>query len=91
MKQLQAAGIKRFVAGLLIIVIVVGVTALAMRAPTQNQNFVARSLKSIQTDKATLFYADQRENRTWYVEMVLPRTAESKAANDYLKVIAATF
>ena len=91
MKQLQAAVIKRFVAGLLVIAIVVGVTALAMRAPTQNQTSVARSLKSIQTDKATLFYADQRENRTWYVEMVVPRTADSKAANDYLKVIAATF
>ena len=91
MKQLQAAVIKRFVAGLLVIAIVVGVTALAVRAPTQNQNFGARSLKSIQTNKATLFYADQRENRTWYVEMVLTSTAESNAANDYLKVIAATF
>jgi hypothetical protein len=91
MKQLQAAVIKRLIAGLLVIAIVVGVTALATRAPTQNQNSVARSLKSIQTDKATLFYADQRVNRTWYIEMVLPRTAESEAANDYLKVIAATF
>ena len=91
MKQLQAAVIKRLVAGLLAIAIIVGVTALAMRVPTQNQNSVARSLKSIQTDRATLFYADQRVNRTWYVEMVLPGTAESKAATEHLKLIAATF
>jgi hypothetical protein len=89
MKQLQAAVIKRFVAGLLAIAIIVGVSAIAMRAPTQNQNSVARSLKSIQTDKAKLFYADQRVNRTWYVEMVLPATAESKAATEHLKRIAA--
>jgi len=45
-------------------------------------------LKSIQTDKATLFYADQR---SWIhcVEMVLPGTSESQAATENLKSVAA--
>ena len=90
MKQLQCAVIKRLVAGLLAIAIVIGVGVLATPIPVQHRNSVAHSLKSIKTTKATLFYADQRVNRTWFVEMVLPSTAESKARED-LKLIAATF
>ena len=81
---------KKCLAAILVATAVVGVSALSMHAPTQNQNSVARSLKNIQTDKATLFYADNRENRGWCVEMVLPGTSESKAATENLKSVAAT-
>jgi hypothetical protein len=78
---------KRFVAAMLVIAAVVGVSALTMHAPTQNQNSLA--LKSIQTDKATLLYADNRGDNIWFVEQVLPGTGESKAATENLKSIAA--
>jgi hypothetical protein len=90
MKKLQAQITKRLVAAMLVTVAVIGLSAIAMHAPTQNQNPLARSLKSIQTDKVTLFYADNRGDRTFCVEMVLPGTSESKAAIENLKVIAAT-
>ena len=64
--------------------------ALAMHAPAQNQNSVDRGLKNVQTDKTTLFYADNRANRSFCVEMVLPGTVESKAATEHLKFVAAT-
>jgi Tfp pilus assembly protein PilV len=90
MKKLQAHSTKRLVAAMLVTVTVIGLSALAMLAPTQNQNSQARSLKSIQTDKATLFYADQRIDRCWYVERVLLDTSESKAVAENLKLVAAT-
>jgi hypothetical protein len=90
MKQYLAGITKRLVAAVLVITAVVGVSLVAMHAPTQNQNSVARSLKSIQTDKATLFYANARPNMGWFVEQVLPGTGESKAATENLKLIAAT-
>jgi hypothetical protein len=90
MKNLQAKITTRVVAAMLVAVAVIGLSALAMRAPAQHQNSQARSLKSIQTDKATLFYADQRMDRCNFVEMVLPGTSESKAATENLKLIAAT-
>jgi hypothetical protein len=90
MKKLQAQSTKRLVAAMLVTVTVIGLSALAMLAPTQNQNSQARSLKSIQTDKATLFYADQRIDRCWYVERVLLGTSESKAVAENLKLVAAT-
>ena len=89
-KKLQAQINKRLVAAMLVAMAVIGLSALAMHAPTQNQNSHARSLKSIQTDKATLFYADQRIDRCWYVERVMLGTSESKAATENLKLIAAT-
>jgi hypothetical protein len=89
MKNLQAEITKRLVAAILVTAAVVGVSALAIHAPTQNQNSLARALKSIQTDKATLFYADNRPDRSNCVEMVLPGTSESKAATENLKLIAA--
>ncbi|HEU5314451.1 MAG TPA: hypothetical protein VFU08_11540 [Candidatus Udaeobacter sp.] len=89
MKNLQAQTI-RLVAAMLVTVAVIGLSALAMRAPAQNQNTLTRSLKSIQTDKATLFYANNREDRMYCVEMVLPGTSESKAATENLKLVAAT-
>jgi hypothetical protein len=90
MKKLQAHSTKRLVAAMLVTVTVIGLSALAMLAPTQNQNSQARSLKSIQTDKATLFYADLRMDRCWYVERVLLGTSESKAVTENLKLVAAT-
>jgi hypothetical protein len=90
MKKLQAHSTKRLVAAMLVTVTVIGLSALAMLAPAQNQNSQARSLKSIQTDKATLFYADQRMDRCWYVERVLLGTSESKAVTENLKLVAAT-
>jgi hypothetical protein len=80
----------RLVAAMLVTVAVIGLSVLAMHAPTQNQNSLARSLKSIQTDKATMFYATGRPDCAWFVEQVLPGTSESKAATENLKSIAAT-
>jgi hypothetical protein len=86
-KDLAGVG-KRFVAGVLVAVAVVGVSSLAIHTPSQNS--AARSLNSIQTDKATLFYAATEPKANWFVEQVLPGTGESKAATDNLKLVAAT-
>ena len=88
MKKLQAKITTRLVAAMLVTATVIGLSAVATHAPTQNP--LTRSLKSIQTDKATLFYTDSSETRCYYVEQVLPGTTESKAATDNLKVVAAT-
>jgi site-specific recombinase len=89
MKKPLADVTKHLVAAMLVIALVVGVSALTMHAPVQNQNSVARSLKSIQTDKATSFYAYFVPTGNWFVEQVLPGTSESKAATENLKSIAA--
>jgi hypothetical protein len=88
MKKYLLGIAKRLVAAVLVVIAVVGISALTMHAPTQSQNSLA--FKSIKTNKATLFYADQRVNRGWFVEMVLPGTGESKAATENLKSVAAT-
>jgi hypothetical protein len=90
MKKLQAKITKRFVAAMLVTAAVVGVSALAMQASTPNQNSLAPSLKSIQTDKAASFYAGREPSTTWFRELALPGTSESKAATENLKVIATT-
>ena len=87
MKRDLAGVSKRLVAGMLVAVAVVGVSALAIHAPSQNS--AARSLNNIQTDKATLFYADRTPSANWFVEQVLPGTSESKDATENLKVVAA--
>jgi hypothetical protein len=89
MRNLQAEITKRLVAAMLVIAAVVGGSALTIHAPTQNQNSVARSLKNLQTDKATLFYASNAPTGGWFVEQVLPGTTESKAATENMKSIAA--
>jgi hypothetical protein len=89
MKNHQPGITKRLVAAMLVTLAVIGLSALAMHAPSYNQNSAARSLKSVQTDKATLFYADNRQDRMQCVEMVLPGTSESAAATGNLKLIAA--
>jgi hypothetical protein len=82
------AGItKRLVAAMLVAVAVVGVSAFAIHAPGQKS--AARCLDSIQTDKATLFYADRSPDANWFVEQVLPGTSESKDATENLKLVAA--
>jgi len=89
MKLNDLAGItKRLVAGMLVAVAVVGVSAFTIHTPSQNP--AARSL-NIQTDKATLFYADGGNSGDcrWFVEQVLPGTSESKAATENLKLVAA--
>jgi hypothetical protein len=90
MKKLQAQTNKRLVAAMLVAMAVIGLSALAMHSPIQNQNPLTRSLKSIQTDKATLFYADQSMQRCYFVERVMLGTSESKAATENLKLVAAT-
>ena len=87
MKKAFAGITKRIVAGMLVAVAVVGVSALTMHTPSQNS--ANRSLNSIQTDKATLFYADVRPSCNWFVEQVLPGTSESKDATENLKSVAA--
>jgi hypothetical protein len=90
MKKLQAHITVRLVAAMLVTLATIGLSAISLHAPTQNENSLTRSLKNIQTDNATLFYADNRANRSWCVEMVLPGTSESKAATENLKLAAAT-
>jgi Tfp pilus assembly protein PilV len=91
MKKDLAGITKRLVAGMLVAVAVTGLSALVVHAPAQNQDSLARSLKGIQTDKATTFYADKRPDCAWFVEQVLPGTSESKAATENLRLVAAAF
>jgi hypothetical protein len=88
MKTIEVKPTIRIVAAMVVTAAVVGVSALA--ASSQHQNALAPSLKSIQTDKATSFYAGRAPSRTWFVEAVLPGTGESKAATENLKVITTT-
>jgi len=87
MKKALAGITKRLVAGVLVAVAVVATSAFTIHAPSQNS--AARSLNSIQTDKATLFYADRTPSANWFVEQVLPGTSESKDATENLKLVAA--
>jgi hypothetical protein len=87
MKKGLAGITKRLVAGMLVAMAVGAVSALTIHAPIQNS--AARSLNSIQTDKASLFYADKLPSAGWFVEQVLPGTGESKAATENLKLVAA--
>jgi hypothetical protein len=87
MKKDLAGITKRIVAGMLVAVAVVGVSALTIHPPSQNS--AARSLNNIQTDKATLFYAAAVPSCNWFMEQVLPGTSESKAATENLKSVAA--
>ena len=88
MKKLQAKLATRLVAAMMTVA-VIGLSAFAVHAPTQNQNSLTRSLKSIQTDKATMFYADMQPSGAWFVEEVLP-TGDSNIATENLKSVAAT-
>jgi len=91
MKKNKRQITKRFVAALLVIAAVVGVSALAMHTPTHNRNSLARSLKSIQTDKAILFYADSSPgggaSNLRFVEQVEDRMAST----ENLELVAKAF
>lgn len=91
MKKDLAGITKRLIAGMLVAVAVVGVSAFAIRAPGQKS--AARSLDSIQTDKATVFYTDNaprpEPDANWFVEQVLAGTSESKDTTENLKLVAA--
>jgi hypothetical protein len=87
MKTIEAKPV-RVIAAILVTVAVIGLSALAMHVPTQTQNAV--TLKSIQTEKTTTFYADHRPSCAWFVEAVLPGTSDSNAATENLKAVAAT-
>jgi hypothetical protein len=87
MKRDLAGVSKRLVAGVLVIVAVVGVSAFTIHAPDKKS--AAGSVNSIQTDRATLFYANRSPSANWFVEQVLPGTSESKAATENLKRVAA--
>lgn len=87
MKTIEAKSNLRLVAAMLVTVAVVGLSAIAMHAPTYNQNAV--TLKSIQTDQAATFYTDHRTNGIWFVEAVLT-TSDSTAASETLDAVAAT-
>jgi len=86
MKKGSAGITKRIAAGMLVAAAVVGVSALTSHTPGQNS--AALSLKSIQTDKAKLFYADVRPSCNWFMEQVLG-TSENKAAKENLRSVAA--
>jgi hemolysin-activating ACP:hemolysin acyltransferase len=60
----------RLVAAMLVTAAVISLSTVATHAPAQNQTWL--TLKNIRTDKATAFYADNRADRAWFVEMVLP-------------------
>ena len=91
MKKDLAGITKRLVAGTLVAVAVIGLSALVAHPPTQHQDSLARSLKSIQTDKATTFYAFGAPTCPWFVEQVISGTSESKAATENLRLVAASF
>ena len=79
--------IVRLFAAMLVTVATIGLSALAMHAPTQTQSPV--TLKGIQTDRAATFYADHRPDCAWFREMVLP-TGDSKLMTENLQSVAAT-
>jgi hypothetical protein len=70
MKNIHRHITVRLAAATLVTVAVIVFSSLATHAPAQNQSSL--TLKNIRTDKATAFYADNRANGAWFVEMVLP-------------------
>ena len=70
MKHIHPFATVRLLVAMLITIAVIVFSTLATHAPAQNQSSL--TLKNIRTDKATSFYTDNRANRAWFVEMVLP-------------------
>ena len=87
MQILNRKPIVRLIVAMLVAVAVVGLGAVAIHAPTQTASPL--TLKSIQTNKATMFYTNHRRNAIWFVEAVLPGT-DNKAAAKTLETLAAT-
>jgi hypothetical protein len=67
MKHIHRNISVRLIAAMLI---TVAISSLATHAPAHNQSWL--TLKNIRTDKASAFYADNRTDRAWFVEAVLP-------------------
>src|SRR6266536_4779960 len=80
MKHIHRYPTIRLLAAMLITVAVIVLSSLATHAPAQNQSWL--TLKNIRTDKASAFYADNRTDRAWFVEAVLPteRYADQRAS-----------
>jgi hypothetical protein len=74
----NASPIARLFLATLVTVVTIGLSALAMHAPTQTQSAV--TLKSIQTDRTETLYAKSGPDCAWFREMVLP-TGDSKLAD----------
>jgi len=70
MNPIPISPLIRLIAATLVSAVIVTLSALATHVPTQTQSPV--TLKNIQTDTATSFYADHHTNGAWFVEMVLP-------------------
>ena len=70
MNPITPRPLTRLFAATLVSAVIVTLSALAIHVPTQTQSPV--TLKDIQTDTATSFYADHHANGAWFVEMVLP-------------------
>ena len=70
MKHIHRNISVRLIAAMLITVAIIVLSSLATHAPAHNQSWL--TLKNIRTDKVTTFYADNRTDRAWFVEMVLP-------------------
>jgi hypothetical protein len=77
MNPITPSRIVRLFAATLVTVTIIGLSTLAMHAPTQMQSPV--TLKNIQTDRAITLYAATRPSCAWFVEMVLP-TGDAKVA-----------
>jgi hypothetical protein len=89
MEKNQPEITKRIVAAALVTAAVVAISALSMHTPTDSRSSVARPLKNIQTEKATVFYAMSAPDGCNFVELVTTR--ESRASIENLKLIAAAF
>ena len=91
MKKNKGEFAKRFLAAVLAVAAVVGVSALPMHTPTHNRNSLVHSLKNIQTDQAIQFQANiGPAYAVRYVERVPAMTGESKTLTENLKLVAAT-
>ena len=70
MKNIHRHKTVRMLVATLVGVAVVILSTLASHAPAQHQSSLM--LTGIRTDSTTVFYADRRENRAWFVEAALP-------------------
>jgi hypothetical protein len=79
MKHIHRCLTVRLLTAMLTTVAVIVLSRLAAHAPAESQTSLR--LKNIRTDKSIVFYADNRANRAWFVEMVLPtgRYADNRA------------
>ena len=102
MKHIHRNITLRLLAAIMVTIAVIGLSAVAVHTPTQNQTSL--TLKNIRTDMSTTFYtdhrtngawfveavyADQRTSGAWFVEAVLP-TSDSNVMAENLKSVAAT-